>query len=60
MVHKRFRNANGTGGFYRLLTKEYTMTEYVGPIEKQTLGNNFFRKVLFTGKYNQLVVMCLQ
>ena len=36
------------------------MTGYVGPIEKQTLDNNFFRQVLFTGKYNQLVVMCLQ
>ncbi len=36
------------------------MTGYVGPIEKQTLKNNFFRQVLFTGKHCQLVVMCLQ
>jgi hypothetical protein len=36
------------------------MTGYAGPIEKQTLDNSFFRKVLFTGKYNQLVVMCLE
>jgi len=36
------------------------MTGYVGPIEKATLDNNYFRKVLFTGKYSQLVVMCLQ
>jgi mannose-6-phosphate isomerase-like protein (cupin superfamily) len=36
------------------------MTGYVGPIEKQTLGNAFFRQVLFTGRYAQLVVMCLQ
>ncbi len=36
------------------------MTGYVGPIEKQTLGNNYFRQVLFTGKFCQLVVMCLQ
>jgi mannose-6-phosphate isomerase-like protein (cupin superfamily) len=36
------------------------MTGYVGPIEKQTLANNFFRQVLFTGKHAQLVVMCLQ
>lgn len=36
------------------------MTGYVGSIEKDTLNNNFFRRVLFTGKYNQLVVMCLQ
>lgn len=36
------------------------MTGYAGPIEKQTLVNSFFRRVLFTGKYNQLVVMCRQ
>ena len=36
------------------------MTGYVGPIEKQTLDNDYFRQVLFTGKYAQLVVMCLQ
>lgn len=36
------------------------MTGYVGPIEKQTTDNKFFRQVLFTGKHCQLVVMCLQ
>lgn len=36
------------------------MEEYAGNIEEQTLSNNFFRKVLFTGKYAQLVVMCLK
>lgn len=36
------------------------MTGYVGPIEKTTLKNDYFRQVLFTGKYSQLVVMCLQ
>jgi mannose-6-phosphate isomerase-like protein (cupin superfamily) len=36
------------------------MTGYVGSIEKQTLSNDYFRQVLFTGKYAQLVVMCLQ
>jgi len=36
------------------------MVGYVGSIEKQTLGNDYFREVLFTGKYAQLVVMCLQ
>lgn len=36
------------------------MTGYVGPIEKTTLKNAYFRQVLFTGKYSQLVVMCLQ
>ena len=36
------------------------MKGYVGSIEKQTLKNNYFRRVLFTGKHAQLVVMCLQ
>jgi mannose-6-phosphate isomerase-like protein (cupin superfamily) len=36
------------------------MTGYFGPIEEQTLKNEFFRQVLFTGKHAQLVVMCLQ
>ncbi len=36
------------------------MAGYVGPIEKQTLRNNYFRQVLITGKHAQLVVMCLQ
>jgi mannose-6-phosphate isomerase-like protein (cupin superfamily) len=36
------------------------MVGYVGSIEKQTLDNNYFREVLFTGIYAQLVVMCLQ
>jgi len=35
------------------------MIEYVGPIEKQTLENTYFRRVLYTGKHAQLVVMCL-
>jgi mannose-6-phosphate isomerase-like protein (cupin superfamily) len=37
-----------------------TMTGYVGPIEKQTMENEYFRQVLFTGPHSQLVVMCLQ
>jgi len=36
------------------------MTGYVGPIEKLTDKNRFFRQVLYTGKHTQLVVMCLQ
>lgn len=36
------------------------MAGYKGSIEKLTLKNNYFRKVLFTGKYAQLVLMCLQ
>jgi mannose-6-phosphate isomerase-like protein (cupin superfamily) len=36
------------------------MAGYVGAIEKLTLKNDYFRQVLFTGKYAQLVVMCLQ
>lgn len=33
---------------------------FVGDIEKQTLKNNFFRKVIFTGKHSQLVLMTLK
>ena len=36
------------------------MTGYVGPIEKETLNNGYFRRVVFTGEHLQLVVMCLQ
>ena len=36
------------------------MSGYFGPIEEQTLENRYFRHVLFTGKFCQLVVMCLQ
>ncbi len=36
------------------------MTGYVGPIERETLENGDFRRVVFTGKHAQLVVMCLQ
>ena len=36
------------------------MTEYFGSIERSTLNNSFFRQVLFTGKHEQLVLMCLQ
>lgn len=36
------------------------MKGFVDNIEKLTLKNNNFRKVLFTGKYCQLVVMSLK
>jgi mannose-6-phosphate isomerase-like protein (cupin superfamily) len=36
------------------------MIEYVGHIEKETLKNKNFRRVLFTGKHAQLVVMSLK
>lgn len=36
------------------------MTGYFGHIEKETEKNKNFRKVLFTGKHLQLVVMSLQ
>ena len=35
------------------------MIGYVNNIEEKTLANTFFREVLFTGKYAQLVVMSL-
>ncbi len=36
------------------------MAGYAGPIERQTLENRDFRRVLFTGKHLQLVVMSLE
>ncbi len=36
------------------------MKGFIGNIEELTLTNNFFRKVIFTGKYSQLVLMCLK
>jgi mannose-6-phosphate isomerase-like protein (cupin superfamily) len=36
------------------------MTGFVGKIESLTIKNKYFRKVIFTGKYAQLVLMCLQ
>ncbi len=36
------------------------MAGFFVPIEKETTENGYFRKVLFTGKHLQLVVMCLQ
>jgi len=36
------------------------MAGYIVSIEKKTLENDYFRQVLFTGKYAQLVVMSLQ
>ena len=36
------------------------MNFYKGNIEKETLKNTFFRRVLFTGKHSQLVVMNLK
>ena len=36
------------------------MTGFVGKIENLTLKNKYFRKVIFTGKHAQLVLMCLQ
>lgn len=36
------------------------MTGYFGSIEQETEKNNYFRKVLYTGKHLQLVVMSLQ
>jgi len=36
------------------------MKGYVANIEKETLENTCFRKVIYTGKYSQLVLMSLQ
>lgn len=36
------------------------MTGYFTPIEKDSVKNDYFRKVLFTGKHLQLVLMSLK
>jgi mannose-6-phosphate isomerase-like protein (cupin superfamily) len=36
------------------------MIGYIDNIEEKTLNNDYFREVVFTGKYCQLVVMCLK
>jgi mannose-6-phosphate isomerase-like protein (cupin superfamily) len=36
------------------------MIGYIGNIEDLTEKNDFFRQVIYTGKYCQLVVMCLK
>ncbi len=36
------------------------MSGYIGNIEEKTINNDYFREVIFTGKYCQLVVMCLK
>lgn len=36
------------------------MTGFAGNIEEITITNRNFRRVVYTGKYSQLVVMCLQ
>jgi mannose-6-phosphate isomerase-like protein (cupin superfamily) len=36
------------------------MTGYLTNIEEKTLGNTYFRQVLFTGPHSQLVVMALE
>lgn len=36
------------------------MSPFITNIEEETLNNNYFRKVLYTGKHSQVVVMCLQ
>lgn len=36
------------------------MIGFAGNIEERTLANTYFRQVIYTGKYSQLVLMCLQ
>jgi len=36
------------------------MLGYVTDIERETINNNFFRKVLFTAPHSQLVIMTLK
>jgi mannose-6-phosphate isomerase-like protein (cupin superfamily) len=39
--------------------RRHVMAGWVGDIEKETLGNETFRTVLFTGEHTQLTVMSL-
>jgi len=36
------------------------MSSYIEKIEEKALGNSYFREVVFTGKYCQLVLMSLK
>jgi mannose-6-phosphate isomerase-like protein (cupin superfamily) len=36
------------------------MSGYLAAIEKLSLDNSFFRRVIFTAEHSQLVLMCLQ
>jgi mannose-6-phosphate isomerase-like protein (cupin superfamily) len=42
-----------------MVAKE-VVSAYVGSLENHTLENEYFREVLYTGKYAQLVLMCLK
>ena len=42
-----------------MVVKE-VVTAYVGSLENHTLENDYFREVLYTGKYAQLVLMSLK
>jgi mannose-6-phosphate isomerase-like protein (cupin superfamily) len=42
------------------VSQDKNMTGYIGNIEEQTLENNNFRQVLFTGQHAQLVIMSLK
>ena len=57
------RSARPTGRRQRRSRKQetggYVVIAYIGHIDKQALENTDFRRVLFTGKYTQLVMMCL-
>jgi mannose-6-phosphate isomerase-like protein (cupin superfamily) len=44
---------------YVVIEKSKGFKGYVGDIEQQTISNSYFRKVLFTAKHAQLVVMSL-
>jgi mannose-6-phosphate isomerase-like protein (cupin superfamily) len=42
------------------MAKKITKKGFVGKIEKDTVKNDDFRRVLYTGKYSQLVLMSLK
>jgi mannose-6-phosphate isomerase-like protein (cupin superfamily) len=54
-TNRSYRNRQTTGGGDERETKGYSTS-----IEKQTMKNAYFRRVLYTGKHLQLVLMCLK
>ena len=40
-----------------MVAKE-VVSAYVGSLENHTLENDYFREILYTGKYAKLVLMC--
>ena len=42
------------------MVEKEVVSAYIGSLENHTSENDYFREVLYTGKYAQLVLMCLK